>query len=185
MPRHLLTDALLRAWGPDSSRWEISDTQVRGLIARGEPSGNPTFHVRRRVPGAGRPRTTLGSYPEISLRQARGLAITVLADWQAGRVRPEPTPAPLKPMDAKATVAGRLREWQDGKDREWSLRHATGVNRIIRQEIVPALGTRALRVTTRADWIELVTAKKRTAPAMASLLYRTISAFLNYAEAAG
>jgi integrase len=42
-----------------------------------------------------------------------------------------------------------------------------------------------LAAVTRADWIALVTARQAKAPAMAALIYRTISAFTNYAEAAG
>jgi integrase len=83
------------------------------------------------------------------------------------------------------TVRQRLDEWQALRDSAWSQRHATSVAAMVKRDIAPTLGDRALSAVTRADWIDLVTAKRRTAPAAAALLYRVISAFTNYAEAAG
>ena len=51
--------------------------------------------------------------------------------------------------------------------------------------MLPRIGGRPLRETTREDWTKLVAAKRRGAPAMASLLYRCASAFLGHAEAHG
>jgi hypothetical protein len=79
-----LSDALLRAWGPDPTRREIHDTKVPGLIARGEPSGNPTFWVRRMIAGK-RERRFLRRSPEITLKAVR------LPAMSAG---PEPAPSP-------------------------------------------------------------------------------------------
>jgi integrase len=59
------------------------------------------------------------------------------------------------------------------------------VARIIKADILPVLGSRALSQTTRADWVGLVNTKKAKAQAMAALIYRVVSAFTNYAEAAG
>jgi integrase len=183
-----LSDALLRAWGPDPTRREIADTHVRGLIVRGEPSGNPTFHLRKRTP-AGRLRVTLGAYPAMKLKAAREKAIDALAAVQDGRnptaERHAEQEAQFVALADQVRVSVRLREWQDAKDRDWSARHAAEVQRIVNREIVPTLGPRPLRSTSRADWTKLVLIKRETAPAMASLLYRVVSAFLNHAEAAG
>jgi integrase len=83
------------------------------------------------------------------------------------------------------TVARRLAEWQALRQNAWSDSHANEVARVVRRDIVPALGDRALSETTRADWLTLVAAKQATSQAMASYLYRVISAFTNFAEAAG
>jgi hypothetical protein len=161
---------------------------VPGLIVRGEPSGNPSFHVRKRT-AQGRVRFSLGSYPAVSLKDARAKALETLAELYAGRDPAEKLrAAEVAPQTAQAeqeTVAKLLREWQHAKDRLWSARHAVEVRRVAEKEIMPALGKRALRSTIRQDWTDLVAKKRITAPAMASLLYRTISAFLGFAEAAG
>ena len=52
-------------------------------------------------------------------------------------------------------------------------------------DVLPKLGKKDLTETTRADWTGIVTAKRKTAPGAASMLYRTIAAFLGYAEARG
>jgi len=183
MPSPPLTDARLRAWGPDPGRHEIPDNHVPGLIARGEPSGNPTWHVRKRI-GGKRVRLSLGAYPTMSLNDARATALDVLAAWHAGRP-PVVAPRASGTPTGTATVAARLREWQDARDRDWSARHAAEVQRIVKRELLPRLGQHALRATTRADWIAVVAARRRSSPATASLIYRTVSAFLNFAEASG
>ena len=109
------------------------------------------------------------------------------------------------------TVAARLLEWQAGRagDRvsPWSERYSAEVQRVCDQAVIPALGARPLAETTREDWTGLIRDWKRTvakpkakpkagekgragAPARdgsgaAAFLYRTASAFLNYAEAHG
>ncbi len=50
---------------------------------------------------------------------------------------------------------------------------------------MPRLGENPLRRTTRAEWVALIAAKARDAPATGAHLYRVASAFLNHAEAAG
>ncbi|MCS6921780.1 MAG: hypothetical protein NZM07_07705 [Elioraea sp.] len=52
--------------------------------------------------------------------------------------------------------------------------------------MLPALGARRLRETTRKDCPRLVEAKRTAgAPAMAALQYRVVSAVLQHGEAAG
>jgi integrase len=173
--------------GRTPARREVSDEKVPGLIARGEPSGNPTFHIRKRTP-TGRVRVSLGAYPVLSLKRAREEALKALAAIQAGHnpaAERRASRAAHEAERALSSVTALLREWRDAKDREWSARHSAEVRRIAEKEIEPALGKRALRSTTRKDWTDLVAKKRKTAPAMASLLYRTISAFLGHAEAAG
>jgi integrase len=85
----------------------------------------------------------------------------------------------------ESTVAERLTEWRAAKERDWSERYVREVGRIAAKDIEPALGKRPLVETMRADWVVMVAAKRKRAPAMASALYRVCSAFLNHAEASG
>jgi len=89
----------------------------------------------------------------------------------------------------EATVEDRLQEWQAARSKDrvkgWSPRHAAEVRRLVDADIIPALGKRLLKETARADWTGLVMTKGKSAPGAASNLYRAISAFTNYAEAAG
>lgn len=109
------------------------------------------------------------------------------------------------------TVATRLAEWQAARKADaaapWSLRYASEVKRVCDQAIVPKLGDRPLAQTTREDWTRLIAGWRRAvarpkakpkdgekgkagAPARdgagaAAFLYRTVSAFLNFAEVHG
>ena len=88
----------------------------------------------------------------------------------------------------------------------WSPRYAAEVERVCRQAILPRLGDKVLHETSRQDWTETITAWKsrlirahkgelRKKPGSGApmtdgagstaFLYRTISAFLNYAEVQG
>lgn len=107
------------------------------------------------------------------------------------------------------TVSARLAAWQAARKADrasaWSPKYAAEVERVCDQAIVPKLGDRLLGQTTREDWTKLITGWRRAvaqpkakagekrkpgAPARdgagaAAFLYRTVSAFLNYAEVQG
>jgi integrase len=109
----------------------------------------------------------------------------------------------------KETVAARLEEWQAARIADpssaWSPRYSAEVSRVCDQAVTPALGAKPLRETTRQDWTALIQGWRRTvttrprrpgekrkagAPVKdgagaSAFLYRTVSAFLNFAEAHG
>jgi hypothetical protein len=125
----------------------------------------------------------------VGIDEARKLAITAMVDIRHGG---DPTAekraervAFLPPVHG-STVRERWYQWELYRDRSWSQKHAMEVGRIAKHDIFPVLGDRVLSETTRADWGALVVAKQAAgAPVMATLLYRIISGFLNYAEASG
>jgi hypothetical protein len=184
-----LTDAFLRTVKPPAAgRLELWDTRVRGLHLRMTPAGAASWAVRASTPDGRRIRVTLGPYPGVALAEARRMAHETLAALARGRdpvAERREARARRRAEAAEPTVAERLAEWQDARARTWSARYTIEVRRIAERDIVPRLGKRPLRQTTRQDWTRLVEAKRRTAPAMAALLYRIMSAFLNHAEAAG
>jgi len=188
-----MNDAWLRALQPPpEGRLEVWDTRVRGLVLRLTPKGAATWSVRTRTREGKRTRPKLGTWPVMGIARARKEALAALAGIEAGG-----DPVAAKRLDRASrearttapTVADRLAEWRRAKEgdkiKPWSQRHATEVERVCAKEIAPALGKRPLAETTRADWTALVAAKRRTAPSMASLLFRIISAFLGHAEAHG
>ena len=86
-------------------------------------------------------------------------------------------------------MAERVAEWLAAReaDRAKPLKPRTAAEyrRTMERDVLPRIGGRPLRETAREDWTRLVAAKRRGAPAMASLLYRCASAFLGHAEAHG
>ena len=187
--RRDLTDAFLRALKPPASgRLELWDSRVRGLCFRITAAGAAAWTVRGRTADGRHTRVTLGTYPALGLSEARRAALDTLASLQRGAdpvAEKRQARAKRAAERAEPSVAERLAQWQDAKRARWSDRHAAEVARLAARDIAPRLGKRPLRLTTRADWVALIEAKARTAPAAAALLYRVASAFLNHAEAAG
>jgi len=187
--RRDLTDVYLRAVKPPASgRIELWDSRVRGLCFRLTAAGAAAWTVRGRAADGRHTRVTLGTYPALGLADARRAALDALAALQRGAdpvAEKRQARAKRKAERAEPTVAERLAQWQQAKAARWSDRHAAEVARLAARDIVPRLGKRALRQTSRADWVALIEAKRRAAPAAAALLYRSVSGFLNFAEAAG
>jgi integrase len=218
-----ITDAFLRTLAPPpkGARLEVRDTTEAGLILRMTHGGAATWSVRGRVGTDGRhSRVKLGTWPALGIsaarseaRKARGILETgadPVAKKRAVREARKATKEAEKAAEGE-TVSARLLEWQRARLGDpaapWSPRYAAEVVRVCDKAIVPALGAKLLRATTREDWTALIQGRKadavarkakpkkgepakRGAPAKggagaAAFLYRTASAFLNYAEALG
>jgi integrase len=192
--RRDLSDAFLRALKPPAAgRLELRDTKVKGLVLRVSPAGVATWSVRTRTAEGKQTRPALGTWPALGISDARKAALSLLAAVHRGAdpvAEKREKRAAREAREREPTVAERVAEWQAARAadpaRPWSHRHAAEVARVVKADILPALGKRPLRETTRADWVGLVERKRKAgAPAMASLLFRIVSAFLGHAEAAG
>lgn len=197
-----LTDAYLRTIAPPASgRFEVRDEAVRGLVFRVTHKGAASWCVRAYTRDGKEARVTLGTYPSVGLSDARKRARASLAAIQGGADPVEEKRAARverERREAEPTVAERLDAWCAAREADdvkpWSARTAAEVRRVVKRDIVPALGTKALRETTRADWTAIIEKKKasnatrrkaKRAPAMATALYRYVSSFLGFAEAHG
>lgn len=142
-----------------------------------------------------------GADPVAEKRAAR--AARLAHEAAEARARAEAEAAGDGPQ--AGSVAARLAEWQAARADDWSPRYAAEVKRVCDQAIMPELGARILADTARADWTGLIADWKRSvtrpkpraggkgkpgAPARdgagaTAFLYRTVSAFLNFAEVHG
>jgi integrase len=188
-----INDAWLRVQRPPAAgRLEVWDTRVTGLVLRITPSGAASWSVRLRTKDGKRTRPTLGAWPAVGIADARRRALTLIAAIHGGAdpvAHKRAVRAERAARAAEPTVAERVAEWLTAREadeaRPLRPRSAEEYRRAMRRDVLPRLGGRALRATTREDWTKLIAAKRRSAPAMASLLYRTASAFLGHAEAHG
>lgn len=191
--RRDLTDAYLRTVRPPASgRLELRDARVRGLVLRITATGSATWSARVLAPSGKHSRVNLGSYPALGIAAARKAALDAMAAVHRGRdpvAEKRAARAAREAARAAPTVSARLANWlaqrTEKSGRPWAARWAAEVERIVRHDIVPTLGKRALADTTRGDWVSLVETKRRAAPGAGATLYRVVSAFLNHAEAAG
>lgn len=190
-----LTDAYLQSLPlPEPGRRvELRDNRVPGLVLRMTSAGTATWSVRTRTKDGKQTRPKLGTWPALSIAAARRAALKALGTIETGadpvREKREARAARKVTIAAGVTVAKRLAEWRASRTADpasgWSERYAEDVAEITAREIVPKLGARALTDTARADWVGLVTAKRKKSPASASTLYRVMASFLGFAEAHG
>ncbi|GGC68903.1 integrase [Siccirubricoccus deserti] len=185
-----LNDAWLRGLRPpEKGRLEVWDTRVGGLMLRLTPTGAATWSVRARTHDGKRTRPTLGTWPGLGIAEARKRAPAHLAAIHSGADPVAQKRAIRARREDQPTVALRVAEWLVARETDPAKplkpRTAAEYRRTMERDVLPRIGTRSLRETTREDWTRLVAAKRREAPAMASLLYRCASAFLGHAEAHG
>lgn len=173
-------------------RVEIRDADVSGLILRVATEGAASWFLRTRTKDGKQTRPKLGSYPAMSLSAARVEARKVLAQIQAGAdvvAEKRAKRAARATQLAEPTVADRFATWIDARENDplkpLADRTAREYRRSFEHDVLPKLGKRPLRQVSREEWTAVVAAKRKSAPSMASLLYRTISSFLSHAEAHG
>ncbi|MFZ4122306.1 MAG: tyrosine-type recombinase/integrase [Caulobacterales bacterium] len=177
----MLTDARLRALiavTPDR-RIELPDGSIKGLILRAGPRAKPTWTLRYAVAGAGGVtargkeldgrkffRISLGTYPTVSLKEARAKASAFLAKAARGE-------DPLAQIEDIATtqkdsvcelasafldlhVRGRLRS---AKNTEW----------VMREYVLPRLGQVRADKLKRTDIVALLNDLARHATPTAAI----------------
>jgi len=147
-----LTDALIRALKPPASgRVELTDASCRGLCLRMTPGGTKSFGFRSRPPGGGRPeRLTLGTYPDLSLRDARAKADKLRQEIAAGK-----NPFAQK-REAPARSFAALAERYLNEHARRHKRSATKDERNLRLHILPRWGDRDFASIGRSDAIALI-----------------------------
>ena len=162
MPRLKLSARGVMALGTNRARQEFWDTVTPGLVLRvsGE-SGAKTWSVRYRMNGTRR-RQKLGSYPRLSLAEARAAAREVLRQADAGE-----DPARER-ADRKAgryrfkELAEEVLEARAMRTREATQRERA---RLLGKELVPIWGHRPAPDITRREVVHLVeNIAKRGAP---------------------
>lgn len=151
-----LTDTAIKALKPRDARYTVSDD--RGLVLEVFPTGGMLWHYRYRLKGK-QERVTLGRYPALSLKLARGLR-----DESATQVALGQSPARQKQM-AKVAAADATTVADFGerffreivsKDRQ----DLTSPRRYFDKSIVPAIGAKAVRDVTTDDVRTIIWKKK-------------------------
>jgi integrase len=184
-----LTDAWLRAAkAPATGRIEVRDAKVPGLVVRVTATGAISWAARGRRQDGREARVTLGTWPEVTLSEARRRAQgarAAIADG-ADPVRERREMRAAREVQTKLpTVADRLAEWQTANEGRWSGRYSREVSRLCTHDIVPALGSRPLAEVNRQAWTSLLASVAQRSVAVGAMLYRTVSSFCGHAEAHG
>jgi integrase len=137
---------------PERGQVEHWDTKVSGFGLRTSTGGRKTWTLLYRYQGRLR-RLTLGTFPPISLTDARGLARSALADVQRGK-DPATTKQQRRTADSFGELAERyLREHAEPKKRASSVYED---RKLLKRELLPVWGARKAQDIARRDVIALV-----------------------------
>jgi hypothetical protein len=157
MKKKLTERFLQTVKAPIAGRLVIADTDARGLTFRMTPLGVRSFTVRYRLRGQAQRSYTVGSYPGISLAEARQRARTIVTAAKQGidliaekhqlaakRLKEAATSRSVRQLAAEYIdhIKHHLRRWRD-------------VERSLNLHVFPLLGDRPASSIRRADIVEL------------------------------
>jgi integrase len=152
-----LTTKSIEAAKPAAARYEIPDRGCRGLYLVTQPSGVKSWACRYRF--AGKPtKLTIGTWPTVSLAEARQLAATALADVARGT---DPAAAKREARAVEATGRDTVEHWAAKYIEQYAKRHTRPrsweqAEGIFRRYVLPAWGERNVGDIRRRDVIDLV-----------------------------
>jgi integrase len=156
--RKKLTDRLLRSLTrPKDKPITIGDSEFRTFEVRAGKTGVVSFSVVKRPPGSRKPtRFLVGTYPNITLAEARTRAREVLREIEGGvdpRIR--------KAEEARAASAAKANTFAAVAEsfiarHVRSKRSARKIELLIRRTLIPRWGERPIASITRGDVIALV-----------------------------
>ncbi len=153
-----LTDTAIRLAKPTGRDYTLKDGD--GLALFVGASGAKNWHFRFSWAGK-QPRISLGTYPEISLKEARELrdqARALVAKGVAPRIhRRQERKAAL--LAASNTFEAVFRSWRDFKAlslKDGRQSTLSQVDRIFKKDLLPALGPQSIFEITRADLLEVL-----------------------------
>jgi len=109
-----LTENLIKGLDPEAARYEVRDTELRGLKIRVTPAGVKTFCLVYRNREGRQIRYTVGRYGQITLKQARDLATETMGEV-AGKKDPQET----KRKTRKAAAMPTMEQFLDGDYGNW------------------------------------------------------------------
>jgi hypothetical protein len=139
------------------TRYELWDSEIPGLGVGVTDKRASTFFVMRRLSGYGKPvRFSLGTYPDIKLKEARERADEVWRDLKTGVHPGEKWEA------ARREQARRRNETFAVVAEEFLARHAKKLRTfheieiVVRRDLIPRWGNRPITEITRRDVVDLV-----------------------------
>jgi integrase len=175
--RVALTDRFIAGTKAENgTRTEFFDSKVKGLSLRVSPTSRVWFFHYTNPTDGKRARLTLGTVPAIGLAAARGLALVAQGAVQVGQ-----DPRALK---AGAMTVATLIESYLGKHVRPSLRSAKQIERRLRKNVVPLIGSLGLADLHRRDSV-LDAIIGRDCSTEANLVYGDLRTMLRWAVGRG
>lgn len=179
MPQIRLTARFLETLKPTGRRIDFFDADEPGLALRLSEHGRKTWCYLYRAHGSRRlRRLTLGTYPAVTLADARGLALENRRGVQIKGENPADIKAAWKQIKSFSELAAwYLKEYATKRKRSWK-----EDRRILDKELLPAWRDRKASDVSRAEVRALLRSiAERPAPVMANRVLALISRIYNKA----
>jgi integrase len=181
MPRHKLTDAFLRSVKtPSKGQIEYWDTLTPGFGIRVSYGGRKAFQVLTRIAGKLH-RFTIGSYPKLSLLEARDQAEKIIKDANRGISPQEREAEERRKAQAHSRNTFEAVATEFMADHAKNLRSKKEMQRIINTDLLPHWSAKPIATITRADVKSIIREKARTAPYSANRLLSVVSKIFSWA----
>lgn len=182
MPRQAtpLTDTKIKSLKPKDERYRVGDTG--GLILEVMPSGSKIWRYRYQLHGVRHPTLTIGTYPEISLGEARKRR----DEWASLVARGEsPKRAVQVAKSAMLNTVGAFgAKWLEDQVAGKSESYVTTMRRLMQKDVFPTLGSIPLAEVKPADILALCDRiKARGSPKMALLTRNVLRRMYDFAIA--
>jgi integrase len=171
-----LTDAFVRTLAaPETGRIEVRDAEIPGFALRVTEKGAKSWVLIYHLHGR-KGRVTLGSYPELSLADARKQARQHRCEVERG----EDPAADKRSMRAAQTVAETadlyIERWARPNKRSWE-----GDQWMLGKYVLPYWQGRKLREIARADVIDLLDRIAKSTPVTANRVRALLSKLFSFA----
>lgn len=175
-----LSDTRVKTAKPSDKIYKIYDSQ--GLYVEVPPSGAKRWRFKYLFQGKEK-RISLGTYPEVSLKEAREKRDEARKQVAAG-IDPS---AERKKQDSPGFTFGKLAaEWLALNKAAWAPRHAQTVEQRLKSNLLPYIGEKAARAVMPTEVLEaLRVVEKRGALEAARKTLGICSLIFRYGVAAG
>jgi integrase len=110
-----ITERCVKATRPQDKDVFLRDDQLKGFGVKITPRGRKSFIAEGRIRGGGSKRITIGTFPTLSVSQARSAAVRILADMQMGK---DPKAEREAAKRASRTLSEAFEDYMQGKDRK-------------------------------------------------------------------
>lgn len=181
----MLTDTRVKTAKPQEKLYKLTDE--RGLHLAVYPTGSKLWQMRYRFDGKEKT-ASLGSYPEVSLAQARERRDQMrrLVAIEIDPVQAQRQAKVAKKVAQENSFEAVARTWFDGWKAARSARHVDSVIRRLEADVFPAIGKRPIAEIQAPELVAMMKAiEKRGALDIAKRCYQMTGQVFRYAIAHG
>ena len=178
MPSLKLTKSAVDSARPGTRDYEIRDTIVPGFFCKITPAGRKVFMLSYRTPSGERRKPSLGTYGQITVDQARKLALDFLASVRGGADPSQERQVARTAPTVKDLADRFMVEHSEARNKPSTVR---GNRTTLKVHILPALGKIKVADVKRSDVADLV-GRLRGKPTAANHCLSLLRKMFNLAE---